>query len=117
MCIKKEFPKADLRLREWAEWNRGGGYSSELELPSQSSYLNTPGGSFNQTSGNERAEEVDKLVGRINKLWPETEQVIKLYYVDEYYTISEASSFSDYSRKRFDRYFQRAMGWFEGALL
>ncbi|MCU7836511.1 MAG: hypothetical protein KZQ83_14840 [gamma proteobacterium symbiont of Taylorina sp.] len=116
MSVKKEFPKADPRLREWVDWNRKGGYSKELELPSQSSHLNMSGGSYNQISGNERAEEMDKLVSRINKLWPETEQVIELFYVKGYDSISEASGLSDYSRTTFDRYFQRAMGWFEGVL-
>lgn len=115
MCIKKEFPKANQRLIEWAKWNREGGVARELELPSNSSYLNLPGGSFQSITGNENAEQVDILMSRIKKLWPESYECVRIYFVYET-NLSDAATRSKFSRTTYDKYFQRGMGWLEGIL-
>lgn len=115
MCTKKEFPIANQRLTEWAEWNRGGGIARELDLPSQAAHLNSPGGSFNSMTGNEHAEQIDKLVARLTRLWPVCGEYVETYY-KEGLNISGCSQYIGVSRKKFEIYFQRGMGWLEANL-
>lgn len=116
MCTKKEFPIANQRLTEWAEWSRGGGIARELELPSSAAYLNTfSGGSFNSITGNEQAEQVDQLMGRLKKLWPTCGEYVSTYY-EEGLNVSSCAQFIGVSRKKFEIYFQRGMGWLEANL-
>lgn len=115
MCIKNEFQKANSRLIDWAKWNREGGIARELELPSQSAHLNLPGGSFNSITGDEKAEQIDRMLAELKKKWSTCGKFVETYYTGSH-NVSSCTSSLGVSRKKFDKYFYWGMAWIERGL-